>query len=199
MLTKRRKEVLDFMKTYLKKNGYSPSLQEIQKKLKLASVSTAHFHVSKLQDGGYITKQSGRARGIEANSMGTMVRIPLLGYIAAGEPIEVLERSRETIVIQKSRFSKSDEMYALRVQGDSMIDEGVNDGDTILINKQNTAENGDKVVALLNGNEATLKTFYKEKGHIRLQPANKNYEPIIIKKIRAVKILGIVFGIFRCQ
>lgn len=185
------------MKTYLKKNGYSPSLQEIQKKLKLASVSTAHFHVSKLQDGGYITKLSGKARSIETSGMRTMVKIPLLGYISAGEPIEVLESSRETIAIQKSRFSKSDEMYALRVHGDSMIDEGVNDGDTILINKQNTAENGDKVVALLNGNEATLKTFYKERGHIRLQPANKNYEPIIIKSNREFVIQGVLLDVIK--
>ena len=110
-----------------------------------------------------------------------MVKIPFWGIIAAGEPIEVIE-NRETIAIPKSRIPKSSEVYALRVQGDSMIDEGVNDGDTILINKQNTAENGDKVVALLNGNEATLKTFYREKGQIRLQPANKNYKPIIIKR-----------------
>jgi len=197
MLTKRRKEVLDFMKTYLKKNGYAPSLQEIQKKLKLASVSTAHFHVSKLQDEGYITKRSGRARSIEANGVRTLIKIPLLGYIAAGEPIEVIERSRETIAIQKNRFSKSDEIYALRVQGDSMIDEGVNDGDTILINKQNTAENGDKVVALLNGSEATLKTFYKEKGQIRLQPANKNYEPIIIKNDQQFVVQGVLLDVIK--
>src|SRR3989344_5111510 len=135
MLTKRRKEVLDFVKSYSKKNGYSPSLQEIQRQLKLASVSTAHFHISRLQKAGYITRQNGKARSIEASSMGTMVKIPLLGVIAAGEPIEVMG-SRETIVIPKNRLPRSGEVYALRVQGDSMIDEGVNDGDAILVKKQ---------------------------------------------------------------
>jgi len=196
MLTKRPKEVLDFVKSYSKKNGYSPSLQEIQRQLKLASVSTAHFHISRLQKAGYITRQNGKARSIEASSMGAMVKIPLLGVIAAGEPIEVME-SRETIVIPKNRLPRSGEVYALRVQGDSMIDEGVNDGDAILVKKQNVAENGDKVVALLNGNEATLKTFYKEKGRIRLQPANKNYGPIIIKGGQEFALQGILLDVIK--
>ena len=196
MLTKRQKEVLDFVKSYSKKNGYSPSLPEIQKKLKFASVSTAHFHISKLQNTGYITKQNGKARGIEASDMRTMIRIPLLGTIAAGLPIEAIE-DRETIAIPKSRLPKSGEIYALRVQGDSMIDENINDGDTILINKQNTAENGDKVVALLNGNEATLKTFYREKGQIRLQPANKNYRPIIIRSGQQFALQGILLDVIK--
>src|SRR3989344_3192261 len=107
MLTKRRKEVLDFMKTYLKKNGYSPSLQEIQKKLKLASVSTAHFHVSKLQDEGYITKTGGKARSIQTRENVRMIRIPLLGVIAAGQPIDVIERGRETTAVPADQLPRS--------------------------------------------------------------------------------------------
>ena len=173
MITKKQKQVFDFVKEYHVKNDYAPSLEEIKKKFKLASVSTAHYYIKKLKEAGQLNKERNQPRSAVPRNQEVMVKIPFLGIIAAGEPIEVIE-NRETIAIPKSRLPKSGEVYALRVQGDSMIDEGVNNGDTILINKQNTAENGDKVVALLNGNEATLKTFYKEKGQIRLQPANKN-------------------------
>lgn len=196
MLTKRRKEVLDFMKTYLKKNGYSPSLQEIQKKLKLASVSTAHFHISKLQDEGYITKKSGKARGIEANSMGAMVRIPLLGYIAAGQPIEAIA-NRETIAIPADRMPRTGNLFALTVQGDSMIEENIHDGDVILAKQQNTAEDGDTVIALIDNEFATVKKIYREHRQIRLQPANDSFEPIIIKKHQDVKIQGVVIDVIR--
>lgn len=135
MLTKRRKEVLDFTKMYLEKNGYAPSLQEIQKKFKLASVSTAHFHISKLQKEGYITKQNGKARSIETKDMETMVKIPLLGYIAAGQPIEAIEIPNETISVTKDWIGRQYKHYALRVQGSSMIDEGIFDGDIVIIPK----------------------------------------------------------------
>lgn len=196
MLTKRRKEVFDFIKNYSERKGYSPSFEEIRGRLKLASVSTVHFHISKLKQDGYLDKIENKARAISVASKETMVKIPLLGSISAGEPIEAIE-NRETIAIPKSRLPKSGGVYALRVQGDSMIDEGINNGDTILINKQNTAENGDKVVALLNGNEATLKTFYKERGQVRLQPANKNYKPIIIKNGQQIAIQGTLLDIIK--
>ena len=198
MLTPTKKKVLDFIGSYSKKNGLSPSLQEICKGLKLKSVSTIHQHVNELEESGYLKKENKRHRSIEISKQEIMVSIPLLGIIAAGEPIEVIE-NRETIAIPKSRLPRSGEVYALRVQGDSMIDEGVNDGDTILINKQDTAENGDKVVALLNGNEATLKTFYKEKGQIRLQPANKNYKPILIKSGQQLALQGVLLDVFRAD
>src|SRR3989344_5573314 len=125
-------------------------------------------------------KKRGLARAIQPKNPGqTLVNIPLLGTIAAGQPIEAIQE-RETIAVPKNRIPRSANVYALRVAGDSMINEGVKDGDTILIKRQNTAENGDKVVALLNGQNATLKTFFREKNHIRLQPANENYPPIII-------------------
>lgn len=197
MLTKRRKEVLDFMKMYLKKNGYSPSLQEIQKKLKLASVSTAHFHVSKLQDGGYITKQHGKARGIEAKGMGTMIRIPLLGYIAAGQPIDAIEDRSQMIAFPASRVPTTASSFALTVQGDSMIDENIYDGDVIVVKEQNTAKNGETVVALIDNEGATVKKFYKERRQIRLQPANDSFQPIIIKRHQDLKIQGVVVDVIK--
>jgi len=196
MLTKRQKEVLDFIEGYSQKRGYSPSFEEIRKRLKLASVSTINFHVSKLKDGGYLGKIKNRARSITISSKEPMVKIPLLGTIAAGQPIEAIQE-KETIAVPKSKLPRSSEVYALRVSGNSMIDENINDGDTILIKKQSVAENGDKVVALLNGNEATLKTFYKEKGQIRLQPANKNYEPIIIKNGQEFTLQGVLLDVLR--
>jgi len=197
ILTKRQKEVLDLVRNYSKKNGYSPSLEEIRKKFKLASVSTAHFHVTHLKENGYLDKTENKARGLKiATNEERWVKIYLMGLIAAGKPIEAIE-NKETISIPESKIPKGANVYALRVVGNSMIDENINDGDTILVREQNTAENGDKVVALLNGNEATLKTFYKEKGQIRLQPANKNYKPIIIKKDRELAIQGILFDVIK--
>jgi len=194
MITKKQRQVFDFVKEYHVKHDYSPSLDDIKRKFKLASVSTAHYYIKKLKEAGQLNKERNQPRSVVLRGRETMVKIPFLGIIAAGEPIEVIE-NRETIAIPKSRLPRSGEVYALRVQGDSMIDEGVNDGDTILINKQNVAENGDKVVALLNGNEATLKTFYKEKGQIRLQPANKNYKPIIIKSGQQLTLQGVLLDV----
>jgi site-specific DNA-methyltransferase (adenine-specific) len=197
MLTKRRKEVFDFVKSYSKKNGYSPSLQEIQKKLKFASVSTAHFHVSKLQDGGYITKQNGKARGIETNDMGRMIKIPLLGYIAAGQPIEAIE-NRETIAIPADRMpSYTKNLFALTVQGDSMIEENIHNDDVIVVKQQNTAQNGETVVALIDNEFTTVKKFYKERRQIRLQPANDSFQPIIIRKNQDFKIQGVVVDVIK--
>jgi len=196
MITKRQKEVLDFVKIYSKKKGYAPSLEEIQKKFRFASVSTAHFHISKLKKAGYLEKSENRARAISVSKKEHLVKIPLLGVIAAGQPIEAIE-NKESIVVSKSKLPKATEVYALRVQGDSMIDENINDGDTILIKKQSIAENGEKVVALINGNEATLKTFYKEKNQIRLQPANKNYQPIIVKRGQDFSLQGVLFDVIK--
>ena len=196
MITKKQKKIFDFVKEYHNKHDYAPSLNDIKRKFKLASVSTAHYYIKKLKEAGQLNKERNQPRSVVLRERESMVKIPFLGIIAAGEPIEVIE-NRETIAIPKSRIPKSGEVYALRVQGDSMIDEGVNDGDTILINKQNTAENGDKVVALLNGNEATLKTFYKERGQIRLQPANKNYKPIIIKSEQQFALQGVLLDVIK--
>ena len=196
MLTKRQKQVFDFITSYRKKRGYSPSLEEIQKHFKLASVSTAHFHVKKLQDLGLLEKQYNKPRSIDIYENEAMVNIPLLGLIAAGQPIEAIQ-NKETIAVPQNRLPRSGEFYALRVIGNSMIDENINDGDVILVKQQSVAENGQKVVALIDNYEATLKKFYKERGHIRLQPANKTIEPIIIKKDREIAIQGIVIDVIK--
>ncbi len=197
MLTKKQKQVLDFIIDYQKRNGYAPSLDEIRKKLKLSSVSTAHFHVSKLRDLGYLSKEENQPRSIEAVGRETMVKISLLGTIAAGQPITLFDVPKETIAVPKSKIPPSSEVYALRVIGNSMIDENINDGDIVLVKHQETAENGQKVVALIDNQEATLKKFYKESGHIRLQPANKNMEPLIYRNGRDVLIQGIVLDVIR--
>lgn len=196
MVTKRQKQVLDFITDYQRHKGYAPSLDEIRKKLKLSSVSTAHFHVSKLRDLGLLSKEENKPRSIEAFGRETMVKIPLLGTIAAGQPIEAIQ-TKEMIAVPKSKIPSSSEVYALRVVGSSMIDENINDGDVILVRQQETAENGQKVVALIDNHEATLKKFYKESGNIRLQPANKTMEPLIFRNGRDVSIQGIVLDVIR--
>jgi len=180
----------------LKNKGYAPSLEEIQRRFKLASVSTAHFYISKLKKAGYLEKLENKARAISIPEKEALIKIPLLGIISAGYPIEAIE-NKESIAVPKTKLSKSSEVYALQVRGDSMIEEGICDGDTLLIKKQSVAENGDKVVALLNGNEATLKTFYKEKGQIRLQPANKNYQPIIVKSGQQLALQGVLLDVIK--
>ena len=194
MLTKRQKEVLDFVGSYSQKKGYAPSFEEIRKQLKLASVSTVHFHISKLKEGGYVGKIENKARAISVASKELMVKIPLLGMIAAGEPIEAIQQN-EFIAIPKNNLPPNSEIYALRVVGNSMIDENINDGDIVLVKQQETAENGQKVVALIDNQEATLKKFYKEKGYIRLQPANKNMDPLIFRNGRGISIQGIVLDV----
>ncbi|OHA46447.1 MAG: repressor LexA [Candidatus Taylorbacteria bacterium RIFOXYD2_FULL_36_9] len=195
MITKKQKEVFDFVKTYLKK-GYAPSLKEIQKKFKLASVSTAHFYITKLKKAGYLERSENTARGISVPKKELLVKIPLLGVIAAGEPIEAI-RQNEFIAIAKTKLPNNGDFYALRVSGNSMIDENIKDGDIILVKQQEVAENGQRVVALIDNYEATLKKFYKEHDQIRLQPANSAYEPIIIKKDREVQIQGIVIDVIQ--
>ncbi len=196
MITKKQKEVLDFVKIYSKDRGYAPSLEEIQKKFKMASVSTAHFYISKLKKAGYLEKIKNKARAISIPEKEPLVRIPLLGTIAAGEPIEAI-RQNEFIAVAKTKLPKNGDFYALRVSGNSMIDENIKDGDIVLVKQQEVAENGQRVVALIDNYEATLKKFFKERNQIRLQPANSAYEPIIIRKDRDIKIQGIVIDVIQ--
>jgi len=196
MITKKQKQVLDYITPFRKKRGYSPTLEEIRKHFKFASVSTAHFHVKKLQEFGLLEKQYNKPRSIKVYENEAMVNIPLLGLIAAGQPIEAIQ-NKETVAVPQSKLPRSGEFYALRVIGNSMIDENINDGDIILVKQQSVAENGQKVVALIDNYETTLKKFYKERGYIRLQPANKTIEPIIIKKDKEITIQGIVIGVIK--
>src|SRR3989344_1108806 len=194
-LTRRQKQVYDFICLFSKKCGFSPTVREIAKHFRL-SPPTVQEHKNKLVEKGLLNKDSGSPRGIELNNGGSMVQIPLLGTIAAGQPIEAIQ-TKEMIAVPKSKIPSSSEVYALRVVGSSMIDENINDGDVVLVRQQETAENGQKVVALIDNNEATLKKFYKERGQIRLQPANKNMEPLIFRNGRDVSIQGIVLDVIR--
>jgi adenine-specific DNA-methyltransferase len=197
-VTKRQKEVLDFVKTFIDDQGYSPTLEEIKKKLRLSAVSTVHQHINALIDKGYIKKFDNLARAIEVNgwteeSTNNFIEIPLLGMIAAGEPIEAIEIP-ETISVPKDFTSGHARHYALKVRGDSMQDAGIFDSDTVIVREQPVVDNGEIGVAIINGNEATLKRIYKEKNGIRLQPANESYKPILTKN---VEIRGKVTGVLR--
>src|SRR3989338_271413 len=197
MLTPRQKQILDLIKKHTKKHGVAPSLAEIKNRLRISSVSNIHQHVEALQNKGYLNKQKIQPRGIKTPKSESLVRIPLLGTIAAGGPIHVFEEQKETIAVPKSKLPSSSDVYALRVVGNSMADENINDGDVVLVRQQATAENGQKVVALIDNHEATLKKFYKEREHVRLQPANKNMEPLIFRNGRDVSIQGIVLDVIR--
>src|SRR3989338_3667757 len=195
-LTPKQKRILDFVNTSITKKRVSPSLEEIAKRFKLNSVATVHQHVEALKTKGFLERQKNQKRGIEINSIEKLIKIPILGTIAAGQPIEAIEE-KETIAVSQSKIPKSSEVYALRVVGNSMVDENINDGDVVLVKQQTTADNGQKVVALIDNHEATLKKFYKERGHIRLQPANKNMEPLIFRNGKDVSIQGIVLDVIR--
>ena len=184
MTTEKQKQVLDYLEKFIKNNGYAPSLEEISKHFRFSSRSTAHYYIQTLRDRGYLNKLDYQARAIELNkdNSGSLIMIPLLGTIAAGEPIEAIENS-ENIEVPESSLPKSGDFYALKVQGNSMINEGIFDGDTVVINRQPSVENGETAVALINGNEVTLKKIYKEKGGFRLQPANPEIKPIFTKNL----------------
>jgi len=195
MLTKRQKQIFDYIKQFIKERGYSPSLEEIRRHFRLSSRSTVHYYIEALREKRYLNKLDHQARAIELSKEKksiNLVEVPLLGIIAAGEPIEAIDNP-ETIEVPKSQLSKSGEHYALRVQGDSMIDEGIFDVDTVIIRKQPDAENGETVVALINNNEVTLKKIYKEKNGFRLQPANPNIKPIFTKELMVQgKVINVI-------
>ncbi len=194
MLTERQKYVLDFITFFQKKKGFAPSLEEIKKYLKVASVSTAHHYIKKLQEAGYLQKEQNQPRAVSTRNEKTTIEVPLIGTIAAGQPIEAIETLGETITVSKDEVGKYGKNYALRVQGNSMIDEGIFDGDIVVIRKQEYADNGQTVVAIIDDNEATLKKLYREKNRIRLQPANPTLFPIYRQE---VEIRGVVVKIIR--
>ena len=195
MLTKRQKQVLDYIKRFIKEKDYAPSLEETKKHFRLSSRSTVHHHIAILKQKGYLNKLDNLARAIELSKdkkSADLVEIPLLGVIAAGQPIEAIQ-DKEIIKVPKSQLSKSGEHFALRIKGNSMIDEGIFDGDTVVIRQQPTAENGETVVALINDNEVTLKKIYREKNKFRLQPANPNFKPIFTKELMVQgKVISVI-------
>jgi len=196
VLTKRQKEVLLFIKNYIDKHDYAPSLEEIKRYLHLSSVSTAHYHVQALQSSGYLNKVENRPRALDIFKNQNFAQIPLLGTISAGSPIEAIE-NKENVLVPQDKIRNNDNCFALRVKGQSMIEENIQDGDLVLVKQQTTAENGQKIVALIDNDQATLKKYYRERGHIRLQPANPNFEPIIIKKNQSLTIQGVVLDIIK--
>lgn len=194
MITKRQKEVLNFIETYIKKEGYAPSLEDIIKHLKLSSVSTAHYHIKKLEELGLLRKGDNQPRSLSIAKERAMMSVPIVGTIAAGQPIEAIENSDGTVLVDRKNYNPNDDFYALRVAGDSMIDEGIFDGDIVVIKKQSSAENGQTVVAIVDDNEATLKKLYRLKNRFKLVPANQNMLPFYRKE---VEVRGVVVNIIR--
>lgn len=193
-ITSRQKQLLDFIQSFTEKKGISPSLEEMAKALKLSSLSSIHYHLARLEEKGLISRSAGNYRSIKVtDNSDPVTEIPLVGAIAAGQPIEAIEE-RESISVPKTMLSGSGEHFALQVTGDSMVGDGIFNRDIVVIRKQEYANDGDTIVAIINGNEATLKRLYREKDGFRLQPANPNIEPIFTKELL---VQGKVMSILR--
>src|SRR5579862_5896944 len=203
-LTKRQKEVLDFLVSFVNKHGYSPSFEEIAHALKLTSLATVHKHITTLERKGFIRRGYNQSRSIEVTQLPKPIReqvldrhtveLPLMGRIAAGRPLEAVE-DRETLSL--GEFARSDKSFVLQVKGNSMIEDHIMNGDYVVIEPTQVANPGETVVALVGNDEATLKRFYREAGgKIRLQPANSEMPPIIVPAAE-VKIQGRVVGVLR--
>lgn len=200
-LTDRQEDILQIIKKLVAKNGYPPTVREIGEVANLHSPATIHFHIKQLVKKGYLKKEDGTNRTIELlvpneyiETKEDIVKVPLLGKVTAGTPIEAIERPDETFALPIELVSNKKEVFTLTVSGESMINVGIYDGDILIVERQSTAKNGDTVVAMNSDNEATVKTFYKEDGYFRLQPENDTMEPIILKE---VTILGKVVGLYR--
>jgi repressor LexA len=196
-LTKRQREILDYLQDFIQQHGYAPSLEEIGRRFGLSSLATVHKHLTNLQEKGFIKRAWNRSRSVEmipTNSGGRAVELPLLGYVAAGVPIEAVATS-ETIAVPEDLVGRRD-TYVLRVRGNSMIDEQICDGDFVIVEDRKTAQNGETVVALLGGSDVTLKKLYRENGRIRLQPANPTMQPIFVESDQ-VQVQGVVVGVMR--
>lgn len=198
-LYRRQKQILDFINQYVSMNGHSPTLQEIADALSLRSLATVHEHLQALSRKGIIRRFEGSVRGIEVldKKIGDAlqgIELPLMGFIAAGAPIEPYTDPNATFSVSPTLVSAKKRSYVLQVKGDSMIEDGILDSDYVVIEEQNVANNGDIVVALLENGIATLKRFFKEKDRIRLQPANSTMKPIYAKH---VTVQGKVVGVIR--
>jgi repressor LexA len=198
-LTKRQREMLDFIEGFVRFRGYSPSFEEIAENFGYRSLATVHEHLSNLQSKGYITKNYNESRSIElveAEIGVSAVELPLRGTVAAGQPIEAIQE-RETLGVPEDMIAGStSEHYVLRVRGSSMIDEQIRDGDYVIVQSRETAHNGEMVIALIDGENATMKKFYSEGGRIRLQPANQALDPMYFEADR-ITIQGVVIGVIR--
>jgi repressor LexA len=195
-LNAQEQRVLDYIKEQIRESGYPPSVREICAALNFKSTSSAHQYIWRLAEKGYISKRDLKTRAIRVVGTESTIAIPVVGKVAAGEPILAQENVEDYFSIGESFFNKDalqNDNFILKVQGQSMINVGINNGDYIIVSKQSTARNGQIVVAMIDG-DATVKTFYKEKDYIRLQPENDTMEPIIS---RNVEIVGKVVGLFR--
>ena len=195
-LTKKQKEVYDFVADYIEEHGYAPSIPEIRDHFQISALSTIHGHLKSLMEKGVLkrTKNVSRSLEIIGQRFTDMMSVPLVGTITAGKPIEAIEIPDQVVEIAKDRRFQEGELYALKVHGNSMIGDGIFDGDFAIVKKQDYADDGDTVVAVIDDNEATLKRFYREKGRIRLQPANPTFSPIYRKE---VEVRGVVVKIIR--
>lgn len=194
MITKRQKEVLDFIENYKQQKEYAPSLEEIKTKLQISSVSTAHYHIKNLENLGLLRKNENQPRSITTLKEETMMSVSIIGTITAGQPIEALETDEGSVLVSNKNSNPNNTLYALRVQGDSMIDEGIFDKDIVIIKKQASAENGQTVVAIIDDNKTTLKKIYRLENRFKLVPANQNMLPFYRKE---VEIRGVVVNIIR--
>ncbi|OGY29127.1 MAG: repressor LexA [Candidatus Woykebacteria bacterium RIFCSPHIGHO2_12_FULL_43_10] len=199
VIYRRQRDILDFISQYMQKHGYAPTLPEICDGVGVNSPATVHEHIKNLAKKGVLKKVEGVRRGIEiidqkmAGWIGGGIEVPLVGYIAAGTPIEAIENSTETLEIPKDMVGRG-RTYVLRVKGQSMIEASIQDGDYVVVEQKQTAMDGDIVVALLNDNFATLKRFFREKDCIRLEPANSSMNAI---RSKSVRIQGRVIGVIR--
>jgi repressor LexA len=196
-LTKRQREILDYLNDFIQQHGYAPSLEEIGRRFGLSSLATVHKHLTNLQEKGFIKRAWNRSRSVEmipTRAGGRAIELPLLGYVAAGSPIEAVAGA-ETIAVPENFVGKRD-TYVLRVKGDSMIDEQIRDGDYVIVEDRRSADNGEMVIAMLHGSDVTLKKLYREHGRIRLQPANPAMQPILAAP-DDVQVQGVVVGVMR--
>jgi repressor LexA len=198
-LTKRRREILNYLTLYTERNGYAPSFEEIAENFSYNSLATVHEHLSNLERKGFIKRSYNESRAIEilpSELVPKAIELPLLGAVAAGVPIEAVAH-QETIAVPDTMVHKAGNHYVLRVRGNSMIDEQIRDGDFVVINDRHSADNGEMVIAMLHGNSATVKKFYRERdGRIRLQPANETMAPMYVHE-NDITIQGIVVGVMR--
>ncbi len=200
-LTKRQNEILTYIKKYMVSHGYPPTIREIGADLGVSSPATIHAHLANLESKGFIKKEDTKNRAIEllveneyAIKDEEVVSVPLLGKITAGSPIEAIERPDEYFSLPAYLIPNNKEVFTLLVSGTSMINAGILDGDIVIVERRNSARNGEIVVAMTDENEVTLKTFYKESGYFRLQPENDTMDPIILDN---VTILGKAIGLYR--
>ena len=201
-LTKKQRKTLDFITTFIEQKGYSPSYREIANGLKLNSVATVAQHIDTLVDKGFLEKGANSAwslipvHEVQSSINEPGIGLPILGMIAAGSPIETVTGHKETLEVPAFMVG-SKNSYVLQVKGQSMIEDGIHDGDYVVVQEKSVPSNGDTVVALVNNNEATLKRYYKEPNRIRLQPANSTMEPIYVEKGTPIKIQGVLIGLIR--